>query len=55
MRAYGQPNARFDLVIEKNTLPGSKRFGPCPFSESYAPATVRYVFAYILPPGAYRA
>lgn len=50
MRALAQPNGRYDLIIRKNTLPGS-RGDPCPFPDSYAPATIRYIFAYILPPG----
>jgi hypothetical protein len=50
MRAHAQPNGRYDLVIRKHTLPGSKG-NPCPFPNSYAPATIRYIFAYILPQG----
>lgn len=50
MRAYAQPNGRFDLITHKRTVPGNKH-EPCPFPGSYAPATVRYIFAYLLPPG----
>ena len=52
MRAYAQPNGRFDLITYKHTLPGSKH-EPCPFPGSYAPATVRYMFTYLLPPGGF--
>lgn len=50
MRAYAQPNGRFDLIIRKNSLPGSKN-EPCPLPNSYAPATIRYIWAYIFSPG----
>jgi hypothetical protein len=52
MRAFAQPNGRIDLIIQKNTTPGNKN-EPCPFPGSYAPATIRYIFAYILRPGAH--
>jgi len=53
MRAYAQPNGRFDLILNKSTLPGSKH-QPCPFPGSNAPASVRYVWAYLLPAGSDR-
>jgi len=54
MRAYAQPNGRFDLIIRKNSLPGSKN-EPCPLPNSYAPATIRYIWAYIFGPDTNRA
>lgn len=51
MRGYAQPNGRFDLIINKKTKPGALH-EPCPLPGSYAPATIRYVYAYILRPGA---
>jgi len=54
MQAYAQPNSRFDLIANKTTAPGVRQ-DPCPLPDSYAPATVRYIFAYLLPQGADKA